>query len=261
MAFDSEKDILSINMDTLHSIMNILIGLEGGSYLLRKAIQSDNKHRLQMASEMVARNIGRALEWVYGLLNYSRNYLPQYDMYSLNKIVGEACELIKTKAERFDIQVVQVLDPLVGETLLDPRGIHCCVTNLLCNAMDACLEKRNTSKFLRIKVSTFDDQNGKVGFTVSDNGSGMSEEIQKKIFTKFFSTKGLKGTGIGLALTHKIVKEHGGNIYFKSRLGEGSMFTIVLPKRDCKNDVVLLAGKKEYLKNMLGGIHEKSFNH
>lgn len=261
MNFDSGKDIISMNVDTVHSIKNILVGLEGGSYLLRKAIQSDDKHRLQMASEMVERNIGRGSELVYELLISSKDYLPQYNMYFLNKIVEEACELMKPWAENSGVQVVQVLDPLVGKTLLNPKGIHCCVTNLLSNAIDACLEKGSASNSLKIEVRTFDNQDGKLGFTVSDNGSGMNEAIHKKIFTKFFSTKRLKGTGIGMASTYKIIKEHGGTIHLKSRLGEGSMFTIELPKRDCRDDVVLLAAKKEYPKNMLGGIHEKSFNH
>lgn len=253
--------MIVIDINTVHSIKNILIGLKGGSYLLRKTIQSGDKDKLEIALEMVERNIRQISKLVHEMLICFRTHFPQYEMCSLNEIVEKVCKLMSPQAEKSGIQIVQVLDPSVQKTLLDPKGIHCCITNLLSNAMDACLEERNTSKFLRIEVRTFDDQNGKVGFTVSDNGSGMSEAVQKKIFTNFFSTKGVKGTGIGLALTYKIVKEHGGTIYLKSRLGEGSMFTIELPKRDCGNNTVLPTGTKKTTPKILGGIHEKSFNH
>ena len=68
-------------------------------------------------------------------------------------------------------------------------------------------------------------------FEVSDNGCGMDEEVKRKLFTSFFSTKGGKGTGLGLLVTQKIVKEHGGTIEVKSKQGEGSTFTVKIPKR------------------------------
>ncbi|MDP2799680.1 MAG: ATP-binding protein, partial [Deltaproteobacteria bacterium] len=64
---------------------------------------------------------------------------------------------------------------------------------------------------------------------VSDNGCGMDEEVKDKIFASFFSTKGGVGTGLGLLVTQKIIKEHGGTISVKSEPGEGSTFTIRLP--------------------------------
>ena len=66
---------------------------------------------------------------------------------------------------------------------------------------------------------------------MSDNGTGMDEQTQAKLFTDFFTTKGYKGTELGLPVTQKIVKEHGGELTFKSQVGQGTTFTVILPER------------------------------
>ena len=67
--------------------------------------------------------------------------------------------------------------------------------------------------------------------SVSDTGSGMPEDVLATLFTPFYSSKGLKGTGLGLAVTHKIIKEHGGRIEVNSEIGKGTIFNIFLPAR------------------------------
>jgi signal transduction histidine kinase len=68
--------------------------------------------------------------------------------------------------------------------------------------------------------------------TVSDNGAGMNEEIVQKLFSSFFSTKGHRGTGLGLMVTRKLIEEHKGEIGVTSQEGKGTNFTIRLPYRD-----------------------------
>ena len=68
-------------------------------------------------------------------------------------------------------------------------------------------------------------------YLVSDNGCGMDEAVQKKIFQTFFSTKGSRGTGLGLMIAKKIVDEHGGTIFFSSEPGQGTTFTVRLPEK------------------------------
>ena len=70
-----------------------------------------------------------------------------------------------------------------------------------------------------------------IRYEVSDNGCGMTDEVKKKLFTAFFSTKGGKGTGLGLLVIQKLVHEHGGTISVDSKPGEGSTFTMMLPYR------------------------------
>jgi signal transduction histidine kinase len=80
-----------------------------------------------------------------------------------------------------------------------------------------------------VKVTTRREGEGALMLGVSDNGCGMDEEVRKQMLTAFFSTKGSKGTGLGLLITQKIVQEHGGTVNVVSEPGKGSVFTILLP--------------------------------
>ncbi len=117
----------------------------------------------------------------------------------------------------------------MGEIYLDPKGIHNCVLNLVSNAIDACVFDPDTQKHWHVKVRTLRDKESGATFEVIDNGCGMDEETQSKIFAEFFSTKGGRGTGLGLLVTQKIVNEHGGTMDVASQPGKGTVFTIRLP--------------------------------
>ena len=114
---------------------------------------------------------------------------------------------------------------------MDRTGIHRSLLNLISNAIDACtlegIMKDNGSVLVRV-----DRPPGwGVRFTVSDNGTGIDRQTQDRLFSDFFTTKGYKGTGLGLPVTQKIVHEHGGRLNFESDPGRGSTFTILLPDR------------------------------
>ena len=114
---------------------------------------------------------------------------------------------------------------------LDPKGIQEVLNNLVGNAIDACtLEDIAIEEpEVIIKSSLLSDE--KVLLEVKDNGVGMDQEVLKKLFTIFFSTKGSRGTGLGLLLSRKIVQEHGGEIQIHSEPMRGSVFQVVLPIR------------------------------
>ncbi|MGK7923241.1 MAG: sensor histidine kinase, partial [Trichodesmium sp.] len=102
--------------------------------------------------------------------------------------------------------------------------------NILNNAIDA-LEESDTQDALTLRICT--EMDGKeVKIAISDNGVGIKEETQKRLFDPFFTTKAVgKGTGLGLAIAHQIVTEkHGGQIICDSKVGEGTTFTIVIPR-------------------------------
>ena len=112
---------------------------------------------------------------------------------------------------------------------MDTQTIHRSLLNLITNAMDACLDDPNTDKNFTISIKTYLGQNNLFCVDVKDNGRGMNDETQEKLFTSFFSTKGGRGTGLGLLLTKKLIEEHRGTINVKTNLGKGTTFTIKLP--------------------------------
>ena len=93
--------------------------------------------------------------------------------------------------------------------------------------MDACQVADNEDPTVTIRV---DETDGVITYEVADTGCGMDYEVKCKVFTTFFSTKGLGGTGLGLLVTRKIVNEHGGRIEVESTPGKGSVFRIDLPR-------------------------------
>ena len=141
-------------------------------------------------------------------------------------------ELMEPKAKDTligKIEIIRDFDPHLGEVLLDTEGIHRCLLNLVSNAIDACVADEDEHKTHMVKVTTSRDGEARFAFQVSDNGCGMDDDVKKQLFTSFFSTKGSKGTGLGLLITQKIVQEHGGTLSAKSEPGKGSTFTMLLP--------------------------------
>ena len=217
-----------------HGIKNILTGLDGGVFVVQTALEDHDKPLLQRGWNMVENNIGRISSLVKDLLSYSRERAPQYEETDPNLLAEEVCALFDIKAQEKSIVIERDFDPDAGQAFkvfLDQRGMHACLSNLVANAVDACdIDPRNTEH--RINVRTKQNADGSLTFQVSDNGVGMSEETKRKIFASFYSTKGSRGTGLGLMVTSKIVMEHGGEIFFESEEGKGSTFTMVLPPRD-----------------------------
>ncbi len=212
-----------------HGIKNILHGLKGGSYLVDIGIARNDPEKLKKGWETVKRNIGRTSELVMDLLSYSKEREPEFEPCRPNEIVAEVCDLLRQRAEENGIEIVQELDPAIGEVRMDPHTIHTVLLNLLTNAIDACLFDEDTEKKWRVGLKTKLEADKVIRFEVSDTGAGIPAEVQEKLFSSFFSTKGHRGTGLGLMVTRKLVEEHRGTIGFTSQPGKGTTFTVRLP--------------------------------
>jgi len=106
--------------------------------------------------------------------------------------------------------------------------MHECLTNLVGNAIDACrMSDNENSCHVIVRTNEVDD---KIVYEVVDDGCGMDYEVKKKVFTTFFTTKGLGGTGLGLLMTKKIIQEHGGSIELDTEPDKGTTVRITLPR-------------------------------
>jgi len=213
-----------------HYIKNILSGLKGGIYVADSALEEKNIGQFKAGWEMIHRNVGRVSNLVLDLLNYSKEREPQYQPCSPNQIAEEVCQLMESKVKEYYVELIRDFDASIGKISLDSEGIHRVLLNLVSNAIDACIFNTDERKKWWVKVRTALDGDT-ITFEVSDNGCGMDEEVKGKLFTSFFSTKGGKGTGLGLLVTQKITKEHGGTIGVESKKGKGSTFTVRIPKK------------------------------
>jgi len=129
--------------------------------------------------------------------------------------------------EEITLEVTAELDPSVGEANLDTEAIHASLSNLVSNAIDACLVSDHKGGHVTVRTR---ERDGCLELEVEDDGCGMDYEVKRKVFTTFFTTKGTEGTGLGLLVTKKAVQEHGGSIDINSTPGAGSVFRIVLPR-------------------------------
>jgi len=212
-----------------HCVKNILHGLKGGSYMVNIGINKDNTEKLKTGWNMVQRNIARTSDLVQDLLSYSKERQPEMEPCRPNEIVQEVCELMQGVAKENYVTLEMDLSTELEEVLMDQRSLHRSLLNLVSNAIDACRDDPTPGKTHRVLVSTAVDPDNFVRFDVTDNGSGMSKEVQSKLFSALFSTKGPQGTGLGLLVTSKLIEEHKGTINVDSELTKGTTFSIRLP--------------------------------
>ena len=212
-----------------HGIKNILHGLKGGSYLVDIGIKKDDSEKLKKGWEMIKRNIGRTSNLVMDLLSYSKEREPEFEACFPNEIADDVCTLLQDKARENNVKLVRDFDGSIGEVLMDPNSVHEVLLNLMSNAVDGCLFDEDTSKNFRVDLKTALETDNVIRFEISDNGLGMDEAVVRKLFTSFFSTKGHRGTGLGLMVTRKLIEEHNGSIEVNSQPGKGTTVIVRVP--------------------------------
>ncbi|MFN7140726.1 MAG: two-component system sensor histidine kinase NtrB, partial [Limisphaerales bacterium] len=146
---------------------------------------------------------------------------PQIKLASLNDVVHETVELLRPELENRGITVVENPAKKLPSTPIDPAQIKQALVNLVKNAMQA----MTTGGRLTMETGEAGEN---VWVRVIDTGGGIAQEQINKIFEPFYTTK-KKGTGLGLMIVQRIVRDHGGRIELESRVGEGTSFRICLP--------------------------------
>jgi signal transduction histidine kinase len=215
-----------------HAIKNVTEGLTGGMYVLETGIELDDKAYLSRGWEMVKRNINRVEGMVMDLLNYAKARRPKYQLCDPNIPLQEVLDLILPKAKEKGIVFRSDLAAGLPKAWLDPESIHRCLLDLVTNALDACSGLDAPEKKGEILLRSLKPEGWAVEYQVIDNGYGMDAETRNKIFQIFFTTKGGRGTGLGLMIAKKTIDEHGGVIECFSEENEGAKFVVRLPERE-----------------------------
>ncbi len=207
-----------------HYTKNIVSGLNSSADLIDMGLEHENLEVLRRAWPVLKRSTRRISNFVQDMLSFSKARVPMRERTAVAGIIQEAHE---TFAELFVQREVDIRIDLsdAPETInVDAQGIYRCLLNLLSNAADAVPPDQGR---IHVVARALDD--GGVELRVEDNGPGVQRADRARIFAPFYSTKGSKGTGLGLAVTRKIVEEHGGTIGLTDAPEGGACFTIVLP--------------------------------
>lgn len=211
-----------------HTIKNMLMGLEGGMYIVDTGLKRGDASRIVKGWDILQRNFEKTTALVKNFLSFSKGRLPELSLVNPNKLVEEIFELYKDTAKQQNVELKIDLDNSIKKAFLDPSAMETCLTNLLSNGIDAAVLRKKPGKQVVLKTR---ESKGQIIIESIDNGCGMDSELKQKVFTTFFTTKGGKGTGLGLLTTRKIIQEHGGQLEVESNLDEGSTFRIRLRRK------------------------------
>lgn len=212
-----------------HHIKNILQGIRGGSYLIDMGLTDHSEEMIRKGWGIVEKNQNKIYHLVMDMLTFSKERQPVLERADLNEVLSDVCELMQARAEECGAILTTNLDKSVPTNTFEPEGIHRAVLNIVTNAIDA-VDGVDGAHI--IVESSFEQETDMLMVVVSDNGPGIPKEQLQKIFNIFESTKGARGTGLGLAVSQKILREHGGDITVDSAPGTGCRFTLAWPRID-----------------------------
>ena len=219
-----------------HDFNNLLMAITGYSSLLLDRLPAGTPMHADL--EEIDRAAKRGASLTQQLLAFSRRQVLEPRIVDLNDIIGDIDRMLRRTIGE-TIEMVTVLDPDLGQTRADPGQLQQVLVNLAANAHDAMpqggrltVESHNTTLDEAYVERHRPMVAGEyVQLTVSDTGTGMTEEVRARIFEPFYTTKQRgEGTGLGLATVYGIVKQSGGYIYAYSEPGYGSTFKVFLPR-------------------------------
>jgi len=212
-----------------HTIKNITGGLDGGLFVLGKGIELEDAAYVKQGWELVRGNVDRIKTLSLDLLNFAKSDRLEYRQVNPEQPAREVFDLMRSRAQDHGMDLILDTAAALVPTQMDPEGIYQCLLNLVTNAIDACVDTEPGDEAQRIILSVRPIEDGGVCYQVADTCCGMDERTKARLFQRFFTTKGERGTGIGLMLTRTIVHRHNGTIDVTSQPGKGACFTINLP--------------------------------
>jgi signal transduction histidine kinase len=247
----AEKTIESERMNALtllaagvaHEIGNPLNSLNIHLQLMKRAagkLEGQERDELEHSIKVARDEIGRLDSIVTQFLRAIRPSKPQLQPANINAIVEETLQFFAPEIEARDIVVESELRSDLPLVQIDRDQMKQAFYNIIKNSFEA-MKRRG---ILRIRTD-MDDSHVRVSFT--DNGGGMSAEALSRVFEPYYTTKS-RGSGLGLLIVRRIVREHGGELAIESAEGKGLTLTIRLPFKD-QRVRMLEAGKREGIKD------------
>ncbi|MCC3374947.1 ATP-binding protein [Cohnella sp. REN36] len=206
-----------------HEIRNPLTSIRGFIQLLRPYLDTIGK---QEYARIILSEIDRANDIIYEFLNSSKPSAPMTQTVLVGLLLKETILLTESEAHMSGIELsCEIFDPYIMISI-DVKQIKQVVLNMVKNAMDAILSAPDQRRGL-IKLTARREKRFAV-ISISDNGRGMDRSTLNRLFDPFFTTKE-DGTGLGLSVSYRIIRNHGGTVHVDSQVGEGTEFMIYLP--------------------------------
>jgi len=230
-----------------HHVKNILQGIRGGSYLIEEGLKANDQEVTRRGWRIVEKNQERISSLVLDMLTYSKDRQPELVDTDLNEVVADVLELMQVRAVEANVELVDRRGSNIPLMVFDGEGLHRAILNVVTNAIDAC---ESASEGCVSVATSYDEDQQCLTVVVEDNGPGIAAEERQRIFSLFESEKGHQGTGLGLPVSLKILREHHGDILVESDPGKGSRFILQWPaiastnlqQTQCQTDVAAVEG-------------------
>lgn len=220
-----------------HHIKNILQGVKGGGYLISTGLDQSSEEMVRQGWGIIERNQNRIYDLVMDMLSFSKDRVPKLQPARLNDVCSEVVELAQASASENGVHLDFRPADNIPLAEFDREGIHRAILNIVANAIDAVAESEDGHVILQ---TAYDSSTDVVLVAVTDNGPGIPEDQRQVVFNVFESSKGSRGTGIGLPVSRKIIREHGGRVRIEGEPGEGTRFVLSWPRGNPKSDTVQL---------------------
>ncbi len=212
-----------------HGVKGMLTALDGGVYRLESGLRRQDQERVDQAMDTLKHMINRIKKMILDILYYAKSRALDAEVVDVAEFLNGVAGLVKDKAEAAGITYECVIPDDLGSMELDSSAFSAALVNFLENAVDACDSRHNGPPVISFRAGN--SGNGGIEITIEDNGMGMDRETRDKIFTLFFSSKGKKGTGLGLFISNQTIEQHGGSISVDSELDKGTTFVITVPRQ------------------------------
>jgi len=216
-----------------HHVKNILQGVRGGSYLIEDGLRKEDFDVVRKGWGMVERNQDRISNLVMDMLSFSKERQPELVETDLGQTISDVVELMQSRAKELKVQLKWQDPQDLRAVSFDPEAIHRAILNVVTNAIDAA----GSRELGIVEITAVADLAKKqIAVCVSDNGEGIAAQDRDRIFSPFESKKGARGTGLGLPVSRKILREHGGDVDVDSTPGHGTTFILHWPLQEVAGD-------------------------
>lgn len=209
-----------------HEINNPLSNISTSAEILSEELDEDDREFKKELINQIIQETDRARDIVRSVLEYTRDRAFKKEAINVSDMISETLRFIRSDIPPHITVQIDVPDNLV--ITVDKQRFQHALLNIIKNAIDAMSDKIREG---RLDIKAYQSDNNLVNIEISDTGVGISEDALQKIFDPFFTTKEVgRGTGLGLFITHNIIKLHQGSISVNSKPNIGTTFTITLPK-------------------------------
>lgn len=212
-----------------HEINNPLAAINEKAGLMKDLLglrpDFPDREKFITLADAILKSIRRCRDITHRMLGFARRMDVSYEELDINEVLADTLTFLEQEAKHRGVSIARDLDESLPRILSDRGQLQQVFLNILNNALAAVPDNGN------VEVKTGEAGPETLAISFRDNGCGMSQDTLEHIFEPFFTTKKGAGTGLGLSITYGIVKKLGGDIAVTSKVGEGTLFTVYLPRK------------------------------